>query len=111
MKEVLIDIIIPTACSLITGFITWLLTKKKYDSEVKGSDIQNMDQALEFYTKIADDMNVRLNQALERNQKLEDDVRFLKNQLLELQLKICLNLSCKERVIANEDLYQSRFKD
>lgn len=127
----MIETLIISGVGVITGAIssvvTWILAKRKYDSEVKGSEIANMDAALAFYKKLNDDMNDRLQQVLERNSKLEQrnnrleekndrlerDVNELRRQMLDLSLRICLRLSCTKRI--NEPLEcepsPERYKD
>ena len=34
---------------ILSSVVTWLLTRKKYNSEVENGNIQNMQEALEFY--------------------------------------------------------------
>lgn len=122
--------IIVTICGIITtavsSFITWFLSKKKYHSEVEGSNIQNMKEALDFYIKLADDTNKRLaDEIKEHNEEvktlkqenmllkqeikdqenkfaalIEDnrkEINLMKNQMLSVYGQVCLKLQCTER--------------
>lgn len=122
--------IIATICGIITtaasSFITWFLSKKKYHSEVEGSNIQNMKEALDFYIKLADDTNKRLaDEIKEHNEEvkalkqentilkqeikdqenkfvalIEDnrkEINLMKNQMLSVYGQVCLKLQCTER--------------
>lgn len=122
--------IIATICGIITtaasSFITWFLSKKKYHSEVEGSNIQNMKEALDFYIKLADDTNKRLaDEIREHNEEvkalkqentllkqeikeqeskfvalIEDnrkEINLMKNQMLSVYGQVCLKLQCTER--------------
>lgn len=122
--------IIATICGIVTtaasSFITWFLSKKKYHSEVEGSNIQNMKEALDFYIKLADDTNKRLaDEIREHNEEvkalkqentllkqeikeqenkfvalIEDnrrEINLMKNQMLSVYGQVCLKLQCTER--------------
>ena len=96
--------------SAISSLVTWLLAKKKYNAEVDNNVIQNMQQSLEFYKELSDDTKERLTEVLQKNQKLEDDVSELRKQMLNLTMKICLDLSCKHRVLEIKEDFDARYK-
>ncbi len=94
-----------------SNFITWFLTRRKYNAEVDSSTIQNMKASLEFYTKLSDDNKERLeeviavnadlrsrNEKLEaKNDKLEEDINKIRNEMFNLMGQICLNMQCSVR--------------
>ena len=91
--------------NIINSIVTWLLTKKRYNSEVDNTLIENMQKSLEFYKKLSDDNRDRLEDVLKRNdelekrdEQLEDEVKELRNQMFNLMGNICYNLSCAHRV-------------
>jgi len=47
--EITILIITNILAPVITGFASWLMAKKKYNSEVDNTVIENMRNSLEFY--------------------------------------------------------------
>jgi hypothetical protein len=47
--EITILIITNILAPVITGFASWLMAKKKYNSEVDNTVIGNMKESLEFY--------------------------------------------------------------
>ena len=96
--------------SVISSLVTWLLAKKKYNAEVDNNVIQNMQQSLNFYKELSDDNKERLTEVLEKNQKLEDDVSELRKQMLNLTMKICLDLSCKHRILEIKENFDARYK-
>ena len=83
--------------SIISSLATFLLTKRKYNSEVDNNLIKNMQDSLEFYRKLSDDNKERLDEQINRNDNLEKEVRELKSQLLTLMSSICIDLSCQFR--------------
>ena len=91
--------------TIIGSIITWVLARRKYNSEVDNNLINNMKASLEFYKKLSDDNRSRLEGVLKRNdelekrdERLEEEVRQLRKQVFEIMAKICLNLECAVRV-------------
>ena len=110
MIDVLVTGGVGVLTSTISSLVTWILAKKKYNAEVDNNVIQNMQQSLEFYKELSDDTKNRLTEVLEKNQKLEDDVSELRKQMLNLTMKICLDLSCKHRVLEIKEDFDARYK-
>ena len=112
MDPIILTTLCSTCASAITGFTTFLLTKKKYNIEVDNTYIQNMQKSLEFYEKLSDDNSKRLTAVLDRNQYLEDrylkveernerletEIEKVKNQMITVMGQICLNLACEARL-------------
>jgi hypothetical protein len=81
-----------------SGFCSWFFTRRKYNSEVYGSQIENMTNALEFYKKLSDDTQDRLNDILERSQAMEEEIQKLRIQVLALTKATCLDYKCIHRL-------------
>lgn len=111
MIDVLVTGGVGVLTSTISSLVTWLLAKKKYNAEVDNNVIQNMQQSLQFYKELSDDTKERLAEVLEKNQRLEDDVAELRKQMLNLTIKICLDLSCKHRILENKEDFDARYKE
>lgn len=96
--DVILTPLISVICSGIASVITWLLTRKKYNTEVEHNSIENMDNSLEFYEKLSASNNKILEDILERSEKLaESNVKLLiEVQNLRAQVDILV------RVIQNE---------
>lgn len=127
-------IIISSVCGIVaTGvgsFITWLLSKKKYHSEVESSNIKNMQDSLDFYINLVEDSNKRLQEEIKEHNnevkalkqenttlkqelrdqekkfddKLDDNRRemnLMKNQMLSVYGQVCLNFKCTERKLTD----------
>jgi predicted RNase H-like nuclease (RuvC/YqgF family) len=113
----------------LSSVVTWLLTRKKYNSEVENGNIQNMQESLEFYVKLADDYKARLTAEIDshnaevaelkrENAELKKEIReqekkfderllaqqreitLMKNQMLSVYSQVCLNFKCLERTAA-----------
>lgn len=112
MSNVLLTALIGIFTTFASGFISYIFTRKKYNSEVDHNVIQNMQEALEFWKnvsegnkKILEDMSNMNRRVLEENSIIKEENRNLKNDLSELKTewiavlsKICLNMTCEERI-------------
>ena len=97
MNSELLIAIAGVVTTVVGSWASWFFTRKKYNSEVDNTIIENMKQSLEFYTKLSDDNKARLEEALKRNEQLETEVRELRGQMFELMNNICYDLSCSYR--------------
>ena len=97
--EITILIITNILAPIITGFASWLMAKRKYNSEVDSTVIANMKESLDFYKQLSDDNRERLSEVLEKNDRLEKELSELKTQMIKLATNICMDLTCKRRVI------------
>lgn len=85
MEEYVVTAIVGAAASAISTFVTWVSTKRKYladvkkrEAEVDNDHIANIQRTMEFYQKLCDDTNARLQLVLEDNAKLRIEVDALK---------------------------------
>lgn len=111
MNEILVTGGVSILTSAISAIVTWILARKKYNSEVDSNLIANMGKSLEFYEKISDDNKERLDAALEdnaqlrrtvekllkENEQLKKDLSLLKDQVIKITTTICTDLSCQIR--------------
>lgn len=88
--------------TVTSGWLSWFLTRKKYNTEVDNNVIENMKQSLDFYMRLSDDNKNRLDEALKRNDALENEVRELRKQVYELMANLCYDLQCQQRVRADK---------
>ena len=126
MTEILITGGVGIVSSIISGWASWIFARKKYNSEVDGNLIENMQKSLEFYKSLSDDNSERLDKALEdnthlrqaveellrENKQLKKEIDGLKDQMLKITTSICTDLSCQLRnkdystlnMIGNEEI-------
>lgn len=100
--EIIILIVTNILAPIITGFATWLMAKKKYNSEVDNTVIGNMKESLEFYKQLSDDNRQRLSEVLKKNDQLEKEISDLRTQMLNLTLNICMDLTCRNRILSKK---------
>lgn len=81
MLDALITTTIATGASIVTSGATWLFARKKYVSEVKTNDIENMRATLRFYIDLAEDNKRRMD-------LYQEELTKANNKLLELTEEI-----------------------
>ena len=89
--DLVLTSIIGVVCTGLSSLITWLLTRKKYDSEVEHNNIENMGGSLEFYERLSDSNNRILQEILDKYEKVAQTNIEL---LLEVQ-----NLNTQVRIL------------
>ena len=109
--EIIVLLITNIIAPIITGSVTWMQAKKKYNVEVDSDLINNMKESLDFYKQLSDDNKERLKEVLEKNEYLEREMMELRKQVLNLTMHICLDLTCKNRVIEKDKTDGNRYKD
>lgn len=111
MTEILITGGVGIVTSIISGWTSWILARRKYNSEVDGNLIENMQKSLEFYKNLSDDNEQRLDKVLEdnvnlrqtveellkENKQLKKEIDTLKDQVIKITTTICTDLSCQIR--------------
>lgn len=107
--DVLITGFIGLISSIITGWASWFITRKKYNAEVDQTLVQNMKSSLDFYKQLSDDNRERLQEVLKRNDELEEEIKKLRDQMFSIMSQICLSVQCPARVI-NRNLNKNSVK-
>ena len=111
MTDILITGGVGIVSSIISGWVSWIFARKKYNSEVDGNLIENMQKSLEFYKNLSDDNEQRLDKVLEdnvalrqtveellkENKQLKKEIDTLKDQVIKITTTICTDLSCPIR--------------
>ena len=108
MNDILITGAVGLVSTIVSGWVSWIFARKKYNTEVDSNVIKNMSDSLEFYKKLADDQKDRLDELTHRNRELENEVRELRKQVFTLMNSVCYNLECTLRqrgVIPQEPYY------
>lgn len=111
MNDALLTAIIAVGSSTISSLVSWFLARKKYNSEVEGNRVENMDKSLDFYDHLSESTLKRLDEALhrcekmenlyieseKRNTQLEIKVDELESRIAYMQANICTDLMCQLR--------------
>lgn len=88
--SIIITPIITVICSAITGVVTWLLSRKKYNTEVDHNNIENMEGSLEFYERLTASSNNILTDLLKKYENVTQTNLELVTQIQELKTQICI---------------------
>lgn len=126
MDSIVITTLIGALSAGLSSIVTWLLSKRKYNSEVDNSNIKNMQDSLQFYVTLADDYKARLEEEIKnhnaivaelkkenesvrrelREQELkfndqlraqQQEISLMKNQMINVYSQVCLKFNCLER--------------
>ena len=92
MSIEIVTAILGLLCTVIASFVTFLLTKKKYDTEVEGGQIKNMDEVFDLYKKTVEETIASQNRRIEL---LEKENECLKQQVEQLQEQLTRLLIAK----------------
>lgn len=94
-----ITALIGTLSTIISAYISHIVTKRKYNAEVDNTQIHNMSDALTFYKDLCDDNRERLNVLSLTIKEQEGEIKQIKLDMLKLQNQICLTPNCKQRML------------
>ena len=88
--NIIITPIVSVVCSTVTGIVTWLLTRKKYNTEVEHNSIENMEGSLEFYEKFSASSSKILSEVLKKYEEVIQTNTALVAEIQSLKVQICL---------------------
>ena len=103
MDPSLIAGIVTLGTNLATGIVTWLLARRKYNTEVDSNEIENLKKSLEFYEDIVKDNNSKLQFYIKLAEDNRVEVYRLKDIIHRLLNNSCLDNVCTKRQFYTED--------
>ena len=103
MDPSLITGIVTLSTNLATGIVTWLLARRKYNTEVDSNEIENLKKSLEFYEDIVRDNNRELQFYIKLAEDNRVEVYRLKGIIHRLLNNSCLDNTCTKRQFYTED--------
>lgn len=110
----LISALVGLFCTIVTSIVTFLLTRKKYNSEVESQQIQNLNEAFNLYKKtmeetiasrqksqdaVVESMSNEMKTLKEENSDLRKQVSQLQMEMINILGTICLDTTCKMRQV------------
>lgn len=98
MNEIVILLITNILSPIITGYVTYRQTKKRYETEVDSDLIDNLTKSLNFYQTIVEDNQAKLMDLLKQNKELEQKIDDLKKEVALLYQYSCIKEDCTVRV-------------
>lgn len=88
LTTLIVTPIVSVVCSSLTGFVTWLLTRKKYNTEVDHNSIENMDSSLTFYERLSDSNNKILAEILTKYEEISKSNLELLSEIQNLKAQV-----------------------
>lgn len=102
--EIFITAIVGVVCTGLSSLITWLLSRKRYISEVAHNNIENMESSLEFYEKLSNSNNRILSDILERSEKLAESNLALIIEIQNLKAQVDILVRILQNEVGDIDL-------
>lgn len=68
--EIIVTSVIGVICTALSSLVTWLFTRRKYNTEVEHNNIENMEDSLEFYERLSASNNKILEEVLKKSEEL-----------------------------------------
>jgi intracellular sulfur oxidation DsrE/DsrF family protein len=108
----IISTIVGLFCTIITSVVTFLLTRRKFNSEVDAQQIKNMSDSFDTYKKMMEtnlatqketmevvimSQNQKIDLLQKENDSLKTQVSQLQQQMINILGSICLDATCKLR--------------
>lgn len=119
MTEGIILAIIGIAEAVVASVVTFLLTKSKYKTEVKGGElendghkIENDEKKFDLYVKMINDNNIRIGELQSENQYLRREMAEMRTVVFGMLQQICTDMMCQNRKFEQEQCpyYDTIFK-
>ena len=111
--NVLITALVGCVTTFVSGFGTWLFSRKKYNVGVYTDKISNMEASLSFYEKLTESNNKILTDILEKSERLaESNVKLMiEVQNLKAQVDLLITILKSELGEVNLDKYGIKIQD
>lgn len=98
MNDILITGAVGLVSTIVSGWVSWIFARKKYNTEVDSNYIKNLQEALSTYDSIIAHNKTEIEHLMKKNDLLEKEVSELRKQMLNLTMNICMDLTCANRV-------------
>lgn len=72
-------------CTVVSSIVTFILTKRKYNTEVDSQQIQNINSAFDLYKRMTEETLAAQDKKIER---LEKENESLRQQVNNLQMQL-----------------------
>jgi len=92
MQVELASALIGLFCTVASSVVTFLLTKRKYNTEVEASQIDNMQKSFNTYKEMMEEtvkaQDLRIEGIQKENENLRRENESLRNQIYQLQAQM-----------------------
>lgn len=106
--------------AIITSVVTFLLTRRKYKTEVKGGEIENQGNQidndrkdLQFYIDMVEDNKAQLAELQKENREQRREIAEMRSVVFSMLQQICTDMMCQSRQFDREKCpyYDQIFKE
>ena len=94
---VIITALIGVVSTFCSSLFTWIFTRRKYNAEAEGINIDNIKASLDVYQDMVKDLGRKLDVYGKIIDKTKGNLLKLKNVVIKMMGKICTVESCKNR--------------
>lgn len=102
MGSELVTLIVSIISAAASGGLTFLFTKRKYDTEVDAQKIQNISESFDTFKKVSDATISSLNERLAALQRENDALKKHVNQL-QMQMVHLMGNIVSNKVVTTEE--------
>lgn len=101
--EIIVTSVIGVICTALSSLVTWLFTRRKYNTEVEHNNIENMEGSLEFYEKLSASNNKILAEVLKKSEELAKSNVELLIEVQNLRAQIGILTEILKNEVSNVD--------
>ena len=90
--------------AILTSVVTFLLTRRKYRTEVRegeihndGYKIENDEKKFDLYVKMINDNELRINNLQDENRDLRAQVAEMRSVVFGMLQQVCTDMMCQSR--------------
>lgn len=85
MNDEIVTALIGLFCTIVSSVVTFILTRRKYDTEVDSQQIDNVEKSFDIYKKVMEETLAQQDKKIAALQKENED---LKKQVNQLQMQV-----------------------
>lgn len=92
MNDVVLTSLLGLGTAAAGAFVTYLTTRRKYNAEVRVTEVDNHNKEIEhygamldFYQKLLDDESKRIDEIMKENENLRKAARLLREECLKMR--------------------------
>ena len=112
MGTTIVSSLVGLICTIVSGTVTFLWQRRKYNTEVDSQQIKNMESTFDVYKKmmennlaaqketmetVIDSQNQKIEMLQKENESLKEQVGQLQIEMINILGSICLDATCKLR--------------
>lgn len=100
----MIQLLINGGIAIITSLVTWFLARRKYNVEVDGNELDNIQKQLDIYKTLVEDTRKQLQLVIELRDNDRKTIYKLQKTVDALYPLACKIKRCNNRQFLSEDV-------